>query len=109
MLLAAVFRLLASVFLLLSLVLRLLASVFLLLTLVFLLLAAHDGECLLLNLHLHDGVVGDDEGEGAHHHPATKITKFYIFLEFLNFLFYFNSHLELQHNKVASNDTIRTR
>ena len=30
---------------------------------------SHDGEGLLLNLHLHDRVVRNDDREGAHHYP----------------------------------------
>ena len=33
----------------------------------------HDRHCLLFYLHLHGGVRGDDQGEGAQHHPKSKI------------------------------------
>jgi hypothetical protein len=36
-------------------------------------LLPHDGESFLLNLHLHDWIVGNDERECAHHHPERQI------------------------------------
>jgi hypothetical protein len=33
-------------------------------------LLSHDGESFLLDLHLHDWIIGNDERECAHHHPA---------------------------------------
>ena len=35
-------------------------------------MGSHDLHRALFYLHLHDGVVGDDEGEGAHHHSVEE-------------------------------------